>query len=159
MQPQEYKVVYDILQEGYLALSWFVILWFLGSAVMSVVFFMNLKANKFKIEGMNDSLGVVILPIFLIVGVLGIFSTLYTQCTCISWAKSSDTQIIHGQIKNLMTEAKYETFTVNGTRFEHREADLTKCGYTQAKGIKLENNKSVRITYHEGCILKLEVAE
>jgi hypothetical protein len=126
---------------------------------MSVVFFIDLKAKKFKIEGVNDSLGVFILPIFLIVGILEMFSTFYTQWTCISWAKNNNTQITQGQIKNLITEAKFESFSVNGTKFEHREYDLTKCGYTQAKGTKLKNDNLVRVTYYESCILKLEVAK
>ncbi len=159
MQEQEFKVVYDILQEGYLGLTWFPLLWFLGAVIMSIFFVKHLIAINFKVKGINDSLVVVIFPIFLIVGVLGILSTFYTQWNCISWAKSHTVPVTEGQIDNLKTESKYETFTVNGIKLEHREYDVSKCGYTQAKGVKLQNRNPVRITYHEGCILKLEVAK
>lgn len=159
MEAQEFRVVYDILRESAFALTWFPIFWLLGACLFTVVFFFNLKARKFKFEEIQDYLGLLILPIFLVVGVFATTSTYRTQQGCLDSAKNGLTQIVQGRIENLKTESKRESFSVNGKSFEYREYDLTVCGYTQSKGIKLQNGNLVKITYSDDRIFKFEIAD
>lgn len=157
MEIQEFKVIYDILQEGYFGISWGSILWFLGVFFASVLIFAVSRNSKFKKFG--GYFLPIICSILLLVGVWSIYRSIEKQMTCLDWVKTNNFQMVEGKIKELRSDFKSESFSVEGVNFRYGEYDLTKCGYRQAKGIKLENEKLVRITYHDGCILKLEVAE
>lgn len=157
MKAESYRVIYDILQEGYFGLSWTSIWWLSG-----VLFFLVVILALGRNPNFNKSLQkflFAIASLLLIFGIWSVYSTLSRQETCLDWAKSNDFQVVTGQIKDFRSDFKSESFTVNDIKFVYLEYDSTKCGYRQAKGIKLQNDKLVRICYHDNCILKFEIAE
>ncbi|MEP7212914.1 MAG: hypothetical protein ABI791_07555 [Acidobacteriota bacterium] len=159
MAQEHFRVVYDISNEGYLSLSWFVILWFIGAIVFSIVFFFQLRQNKFQFESINDKLAVVVLPLFLVVGLWAVGNTLSIQSSCLAARHSDNFAVISGQIEDYARGPKRETFTVSGIRFNYMDYDATRCGYKPAKGITLSEGVIVRISYRNDQTFIFEVAE
>lgn len=157
MKPQEFKVIYDILQEGYFALSWTSIWWLFG-----ILFFLAVilawRRNS-KLNKSTQGFLLIIASILLLFGIWSVYSTRSLQKNCIDWAQSNDFQVVTGQIKDFRSDFKSESFAVNGVKFVYHEYDVSKCGYRQAKGIQLQNDRFVRISYHDNCILKFEITD
>ena len=157
MQQPNFKVIYDILQEGYFGLSWNSILWLLGVLFFFVVIIALRRNPNFNKSTQRFLL--VIASVLLIFGSWSVYNTFSLQKTCIDWARNNDFKVVTGQIKEFRSDFKSESFTINDTKFVYHEYDSSKCGYRQSKGIKLQNDKIMRISFHDNCILKLEIAD
>ena len=159
MDQEHFRVVYDILNEGYLSLSWFVIVWFIGSILFSIVFFFQIRENKFRLQGASEQLGIVALPLFLVVGIYGVVNTLSVQSNCLSARQNNDFAVAKGQVQDYTRGPKRESFTVSGVRFSFMDNDATKCGYKPSQGITLADGMIVRISYRNDETYIFEVPE
>jgi hypothetical protein len=157
VQTEEFKTVYDILQEGRFSLNYFLIFWMFGVFIIGIASFRELWRRGFRVNSSQDWLGLFIVPIFVIVGIFGNFNSYSVQSNCLQNAQTGNFKVTEGLIKNLETTSKRESFTVNNTRFEYSENDVSKCGYTQRKGFPLTNDLRVKISYEKDQILKLEI--
>jgi hypothetical protein len=157
VQAAEYQLVYDILTEGYLRLSWAPIAWLAVGILISSIYVSELRRKVFKFERRKDIVALAIMLGFLALGVFGVVSTIRTQYGCISAAKKGDFDVVEGPITKLSTNPRQESFVVNNIRFNHREYDFLRCGYAQSKGVVMKENMPVRIAHKNGCIFKMEV--
>lgn len=158
MQGTEYQLVYDILTEGYLRLSWVPIVWLAVGVLISSIFVSELWRKGFKIDRRKNIVALVIMFGFPALGIFGVVSPLRTQYGCITAAKNGDFDLVEGRVTKLTTTPKRESFVVNNVRFDYREYDFRNCGYSQSKGTVLKENMRVTITHKDGCILKMEIA-
>ncbi len=85
---------------------------------------------------------------------------------CLAWAKSGSFERVEGKVEDyhpIPTGGHgYESFTVAGVFFQYTDGDeLANGGLTQTPihGGPVLKGKYVRICYHEGRILKVEVAQ
>jgi hypothetical protein len=158
VQAPEFTTAYDILNENYLSLSWFPVIWLGIIIFVATMFILELRKKKFHVSSAKSIIMLILLPLFLILGVFELTTSISKQYHCMNSARNGDFTVIEGRISGLNTRSKRESFMVNGLKFEHSEHDYRTCGYKQAKGIILKGNMLVRLASKDGCILKMEVA-
>lgn len=109
--------------------------------------------------------------IFLIAWLIGVISlaglghgnVYYQHYRCTQWMRTGNYQVVEGRVANFVPYRKpsKEHFSVNAVYFEYSPYDLTVCGFKQLAqdGSPIKDGLMVRVTYQEGRILKLEIAE
>lgn len=96
-------------------------------------------------------------------GWFGYHNVVVQQQRCIDWLEGGTYEVVTGKVEDLrpMPGSGYqpEIFTVSGVRFEYSDSNLSQGGFHQTRlaGGPIDEGRLVRITYHEGRILRLEV--
>ena len=153
-----YLVYYDILKSGS-GLDGGFLGFILGALVGIFFLFRSLRRRKtFEII-----FSIIWLTGFTGLGLLGFGNVYYQHNQCQHWAKSGDYQIVEGSVTKFVeyNRTVYEQFSVKDIHFEYSPYDLSVCGFRQtiAEGSPIRDGLQVRVTYKDGRILKLEIAD
>lgn len=153
----QYEVYYDILLaksgvEGSI------------TTIISIALVVFLLKRSLKTRMQLESIFLIAWLIGVIsLGGLGYGNVYYQHFRCTQWMRTGNYQIVEGRVADFVPyhKPKKEHFSVNAAYFEYSPYDLTVCGFKQLArdGSPIKDGLMVRITYQEGRILKLEIAE
>ena len=156
----EYDVIYDIRDQGLgLVRSLVVLAWLAGLLLVGGVFVTRLRRGEY---GALPFLGLW-LAFWLCAGGLGIGNVVKQQVKCINWARDGRFEVAEGEVRDFQTpppgKRTPEAFTVAGARFSYSDADLSQGGFNSESSDRgpIREGVYVRISHHDGRILKLEI--
>jgi hypothetical protein len=158
--PPEYVVIYDVRDQGLGLVRTFVSLaWLAGLLAGGGVLVGRIRRR----DGCASAFLVLWLALWTGIGGLGIGNVVWQQVKCLNWAKSGAFEIVEGEVRDFQTpppgKRTPESFTVSGVRFSYSDADLSQGGYNRESGDDgpIREGLHVRISHHDGRILKIEV--
>lgn len=157
--PPEYVVAYDILDEGFGFGRLVPLLgWLAGLAIL-----VTLLVRERPRGGGRMMFFVFALMFWTCVGGCGVGNVLTQHIRCLNWAKNGDFEVAEGEVRDFKPMPEHghaqESFTVSGVRFSYSDFDLSSGGFNNAssRGGPIRDRLYVRISHHDGRILKLEV--
>lgn len=168
MTAPEFIVVYDILEQGLETAHFLLLLGFLaGVAVGAYNILKILRTGHLNLVNLCGILVFAICLVFWIIVVGDLVSGIvWKQWRCISWAKNGDFKVVVGHVQGyrrtkLTKWTASESFTVDGVRFALRDSDFWRAGFnkTSWRGDPFRAGQYTRISFREGCILKIEIVE
>jgi hypothetical protein len=155
MQTQEFRIIYNVLNEGYGVAPFF--LGLISISLTVAIYFQTVsffESDIFKKE-LRDFPPLIMLPIMLVVSVFSSVNIFQVRKDCLDRANNGEFSVTQGVVKNLVRRSKSESFSVNSHNFEYSRHDMTKCGFNEMELIK--DGTHVRISFANESILKLEV--
>jgi hypothetical protein len=150
-----YRVVYDVLQEG----SKVYVPALIAGALVS--FGLMVRRWPARWNAVIVGWGAIVL------GALGLLAGLNIgmgESRCRSWLRNGDVSVVSGTVADFhpMPPGGHdeERFSVDGVSFSYSH-NLSLCGFqqTSADSGPIRAGEAVRISHHDGRILRLEVAE
>lgn len=157
MQAQEFRVVYDILQEGYGIAPFLLGFMAIGLAVALYFQLVSFFDSDIFEKELRDFAPIILLPIILIFLVFSSINTFQTRKECLDSAKNEEVSVTQGIVKNLVSNSKRESFSVNNRNFEYSKHNWEECGFNLNSQVTIYEGMYVKISFANGRILKLEV--
>jgi hypothetical protein len=151
-------VVYDILRDGIGVAPVFVCLGMLFGMGMGIGLLVSQRKQRKPVGCL-----IVWLIAWSLGTVVGGGNVIYQHFRCAAWARAGDFDVVEGQVTDFQPVPRpkkgSERFTVQDITFSYSSADLSKGGFRYEFGPEgqMREGCQVRISHHEGRILKLEI--
>jgi hypothetical protein len=157
MPTQEFRIVYDILNEGY-GIEPFLLVLIAGCLALALYFQIVLvfESGILSREA-RDFAPIILVPVMMVILIFSGVNTFQTRGECLERAVQGNFSVSEGVVKNLVSRSKRESFSVNNHNFEYSSYDLTECGFNLNSATTIREGMYVKISFANGRILKIEV--
>ena len=157
MQTQEFRIAYDILNEGYGFAPFFFGIISLGLAVILYFQIVSFFESGILTREPRDFSPIILVPIMLVILIFSSVNIFQVRRGCLEKAEQGEFTITEGFVKNVIKHSKRESFSVNNNNFEYSSHDLTECGFNLNSATTIREGMYVRISFANARILKIEV--
>jgi hypothetical protein len=157
MQSQEFRIAYDILNEGYGFAPFFFGVISIGLAVIIYFQIVSLLESGILMREARDFAPLILVPIMMVILVFSAVNIFQIRGECVERAAQGNFSVTEGVVKNLVSRSKRESFSVNNHNFEYSSHDLTECGFNLNSATTIREGMYAKISFANGRILKIEV--